>query len=55
MSAATKDRLGSTAVLNAGRQIGPVPARIELDTETAWAQWSSLKGVEEASLTAARS
>jgi len=46
------DRIGSTAVLNAGRQIGPVPAHIEIDTETAWAQWSSLKGVEEASLTA---
>ena len=29
------DRIGSTLVLNAGRQIGPVPTCIELDTETA--------------------
>ena len=46
------DRIGTTAVLNAGRQIGPVPTWIELDTETARARWSSLAGVEEASLTA---
>jgi Icc-related predicted phosphoesterase len=46
------DRIGPTAVLNAGRQIGPVPTWIELDTETAWARWSSLAGVEEESLTA---
>jgi Icc-related predicted phosphoesterase len=41
------DRIGSTLVLNAGRQIGPVPTCIELDTETELARWSSLAGVEE--------
>ena len=41
------DRLGSTLVLNAGRQIGPVPTHIELDTEAEHARWSSLAGVEE--------
>ena len=41
------DRIGSTTVFNAGRQIGPVPTRIELDTETATARWSSMEGVEE--------
>jgi Icc-related predicted phosphoesterase len=46
------DRIGSTAVLNAGRQIGPVPTRIELDTQTGEARWSSLEGVEEAALRA---
>ena len=44
------DRIGSTLVLNSGRQIGPVPAHIELDTESAVARWSSLKGIEERSL-----
>ena len=41
------DRIGSTLVFNAGRQIGPVPTRIELDTETGTARWSSMEGVEE--------
>jgi Icc-related predicted phosphoesterase len=41
------DRIGGTMVLNAGRQIGPTPTCIELDTETAQARWSSLAGVEE--------
>ena len=41
------DRIGSTLVLNAGRQIGPVPAHIELDTDAEHASWSSLAGVEE--------
>jgi Icc-related predicted phosphoesterase len=41
------DRIGSTLVLNAGRQIGPIPACIEIDTETRRARWSSLAGVEE--------
>jgi Icc-related predicted phosphoesterase len=43
------DRIGSTMVFNAGRQIGPVPTHIELDTETATARWSSLEGIEERS------
>ena len=40
------DRIGSTVVFNAGRQRGPVPTCIELDTETGRASWSSLAGVE---------
>jgi Icc-related predicted phosphoesterase len=43
------DRIGSTLVLNAGRQIGPVPTHIELDTLVELARWSSLAGVEERS------
>ena len=46
------DRIGSTVVFNAGRQIGPVPTRIELDTETAIARWSWLEGVDERSFAA---
>jgi Icc-related predicted phosphoesterase len=41
------DRIGSTLVLNAGRQIGPVPTCIEIDTDAELARWSSLAGVEE--------
>ena len=37
------------SVFNAGRQIGPVPTRIELDTETATARWTWMEGVEERS------
>jgi len=48
------DRIGTTWVLNAGKQIGHVPARIELDLETGTARWSSLLGVEEADLTSGR-
>jgi Icc-related predicted phosphoesterase len=32
-------RLGDTWVFNAGKQIGPVPAHITLDTEAATADW----------------
>jgi Icc-related predicted phosphoesterase len=41
------DRVGPTLVLNAGRQRGPVPACIELDTDAGCAWWRSLEGVEE--------
>jgi Icc-related predicted phosphoesterase len=41
------DRIGSTVVLNAGRQRGPFPAFIELDTDAGTACWHSLEGVEE--------
>jgi Icc-related predicted phosphoesterase len=41
------DRIGSTLIFNAGRQIGPVPAHIELDIEAELARWSSLAGVDE--------
>ncbi len=47
------DRIGATSVFNAGRQIGPIPARIELDTDAELAVWSSLAGVEEQPLNAA--
>ena len=41
------DRIGSTLVVNAGMQIGPVPAHIEVDLRTGRARWSSLAGAEE--------
>jgi Icc-related predicted phosphoesterase len=44
------DRIGKTSVFNAGRQIGPVPTHIELDTDRGLARWSSLEAVEEWSL-----
>jgi Icc-related predicted phosphoesterase len=44
------DRIGSTWVFNAGRQLGPVPAHIELDLDARVAVWRSLMGVEEQSL-----
>lgn len=40
------DRIGDTWVFNAGRQIGPIPARIELDLADGRAEWHSLMGVE---------
>lgn len=46
------DTIGSTTVVNAGRQIGPIPARVEIDTDARSARWSSLAGVEEQSLAA---
>jgi hypothetical protein len=44
------DRVGATLVFNAGRQPGPVPIHITLDTETGIAQWSSYEGVDERAL-----
>jgi Icc-related predicted phosphoesterase len=41
------DRIGSTWVVNAGRQIGPVPACVIVDTLTGQASWTSLQGVDE--------
>jgi Icc-related predicted phosphoesterase len=46
------DRIGSTLVLNAGRQRGPIPTCIEIDTAAGHAVWRSLAGNEERSLTA---
>ncbi len=46
------DHLGATAVFNAGRQLGPVPTHIELDTDLRVARWTSLDGVAEATLAA---
>jgi Icc-related predicted phosphoesterase len=46
------DRVGKTAVFNGGRQPGPVPAHIELDTDLGLAWWSSYEGVSERALAA---
>ncbi|MGH2784889.1 MAG: metallophosphoesterase family protein [Actinomycetota bacterium] len=43
------DQVGSTWLFNAGKQIGDVPARIELDLGTAEALWVSLAGEERRS------
>ena len=40
------DRIGRTWVFNAGRQIGPVPAHIEIDLGTGTAHWRSMMGTE---------
>jgi Icc-related predicted phosphoesterase len=44
------DRIGETWVFNAGHQIGPVPAHIELDLGGGWARWASILGAEETDL-----
>jgi Icc-related predicted phosphoesterase len=44
------DRIGDTWLFNAGRQIGDVPARIEIDLAARTACWYSLMAVEERSL-----
>ncbi|MGZ6995534.1 MAG: hypothetical protein ACXVIM_10005, partial [Acidimicrobiia bacterium] len=41
------DRIGSTLVVNAGRQPGPVPSFVEIDTGTGLARWSSYEGIDE--------
>lgn len=45
------DRIGDTWVFNAGRQIGPIPAHIEIDFATDAAWWRSLMGEEKLFLT----
>ena len=40
------DRIGSTWVFNAGRQIGPTPAHVIFDTDRQQALWFSLAGAE---------
>jgi Icc-related predicted phosphoesterase len=47
------DRIGSTLVLNSGREIGPVPPHIEVDTDTGTVRWSSSEGVDERTLAGA--
>ena len=47
------DRIGKTWVFNAGHQIGPVPAHIELDLAAGRATWRSLMGEESLELSAA--
>ena len=44
------DRVGDTWLFNAGRQIGDVPARIEIDFTLQQARWISLAGLEEKAL-----
>ncbi|MCH2172551.1 metallophosphoesterase [Myxococcota bacterium] len=46
------DRLGSTWVFNAGKQIGPVPAHIVFDSDTGLVSWHSLAGSEYVDLSA---
>jgi Icc-related predicted phosphoesterase len=43
-------RIGETWLFNAGRQIGNVPARIEIDLLQQSARWISLAGLEEMTL-----
>jgi Icc-related predicted phosphoesterase len=45
------DQIGSTLVLNAGRQSGPVPTCIELDISAGRVRWSSAVGFGERTLT----
>ena len=40
------DRIGDTWVFNAGREIGPVPAHIEIDLTACAACWRSMVGSE---------
>jgi Icc-related predicted phosphoesterase len=44
------DRIGDTWLFNAGRQIGDVPARIEIDFAAQTARWISLAGEDEKAL-----
>lgn len=44
------DRIGDTWLFNAGRQIGEIPAHVEIDLGTRQARWLSLAGVEQRSL-----
>ncbi len=46
------DRIGRTWVFNAGRQIGPMPAHIEIDFGAEAATWRSLLGEEQVDLRA---
>ena len=49
------ERRGRTWVFNAGRQIGPVPAHIEIDLERGTAAWHSMMGSESLELAASAS
>ncbi|MET0420077.1 MAG: metallophosphoesterase [Acidimicrobiia bacterium] len=46
------DHLGTTTVCNAGRQPGPVPTFVEIDTALGLARWTSYEGVDEQALAA---
>ncbi|WP_417307426.1 metallophosphoesterase family protein [Devosia sp.] len=45
------ERIGDTWVFNAGRQIGPVPTCVAIDTDVGEAAWFSIEGAEAVSLT----
>ena len=45
------DRIGKTWVFNAGHQIGPVPAHIQIDLAAGTASWRSMLGSEDLCLT----
>ena len=49
------DRIGSTWIFNAGRQIGPIPAHIIFDSDSGSAIWHSLAGSEIVDLADAES
>jgi hypothetical protein len=44
------DRVGSTWVVNPGRQLGELPPFIEIDLDRRTAAWTSLAGAEERQL-----
>lgn len=44
------DRIGTTTVVNAGRQTGPIPAHVVVDTGARTASWWTLAGSGEISL-----
>jgi hypothetical protein len=44
------DRIDDTWIFNAGHQIGPAPAHIEIDLAVDSASWRSMMGVEILSL-----
>jgi hypothetical protein len=44
------DRIEDTWIFNAGRQIGPVPTHVIIDTDAQQAMWFSLAGNEVVSL-----
>ena len=44
------DRIGKTWVFNSGRQPGPIPAHVVVDTEAREAAWFSLEGAQAAAL-----
>ncbi len=46
------DRIGTTWVFDAGRQIGPVPCRVEIDLAAGTASWRSLMGAQSLALAA---
>jgi hypothetical protein len=48
------DRIGSTWVFNAGRQIGPVPCHVAIDLGEGTASWRSLMGSESLHLASAQ-